>query len=85
MRDASQSRRGAFSRSRNDVIDEAMEHYVHWRERAAAARFAYDRFTIAATRIERGAAFAAFTEALNEEQLAAEEYENYLAYAVRVL
>ncbi|HXO07194.1 MAG TPA: hypothetical protein VN880_04150 [Solirubrobacteraceae bacterium] len=85
MLDAAGNRRWALFRTRDQVIDAVLEHYVNWRERAAATRFAYDRFTIAATRIERAAAFAAFTETLNEEQLAAEEYENSLAYAERVL
>jgi hypothetical protein len=74
-----------FFGTRERVIDDVVELYVIWRERAAAVWVAYDAWAHAGTHIERAAAGAAFREALDEEQFAADEYADFVAYAARVL
>jgi hypothetical protein len=78
-------RSGALFRTRDEIIDELMELYVSWRERAAAVTVAYDEWILAGTSTDRAAAFAAFGTVLDAEQLAADRLADFEAYARRVL
>ena len=70
---------------RAQTIDDLMELYVTWRERAAAVAVAYDDWALAATSDERAGAFVAFRKVLDGEQLAADRFAEFAAYAGRVL
>jgi hypothetical protein len=61
-----------FSRQA-DVVDAAVEAYVHWREECADARDAYLRWE-SAEKGDRVLAFSAYTAALDREETAASIY-----------
>lgn len=60
-------------RIRPDLVDRLMELYCDWRTGCAEVRAAYDRFLYASSP-DRGAAFAAYTSALDREESACESY-----------
>jgi hypothetical protein len=59
--------------SQADVVDAAVEAYVHWREECADAGHAYLRWE-SAVKGDRVLAFAAYTAALDREETAASFY-----------
>ena len=85
MRSAPRRNPGASHGKREQLIDDTMDRYITWRERAAAVRVAYDACARVRTRIERSTAFGALNAALDQEQSAAEEYAAFLADVTRVL
>jgi len=85
MRSAPRRNRPACYGTREQLIDDIMDRYIMWREQAAAVRLAYEAFARVRTRIERSTAFGALNAALDQEQSAAEEYAEFLAYVTRVL
>jgi hypothetical protein len=56
-----------------EVVDAAVEAYVHWREECAAARDAYRRWS-SVEKADRMLAFCAYTAALDREETAARIY-----------
>ena len=65
--------RDARLRRKNDLIDEAVERYVEWREECATVYDAYANWTSAPTE-ESDLPFAAYSAALDREQSAATVY-----------
>ena len=55
------------------LIDDALDAYVCWRERRAAVRDTYERWS-AAPALEASNEFAAYQSALDREELAAGRY-----------
>ena len=85
MRSAPRRTPPACYGTREQLIDDIMDRYIMWREHAAAVRVAYEAFARVRTRIERSTAFGALNAALDQEQSAAEEYAEFLAYVTRAL
>jgi len=85
MRSAPRRTPPACYGTRDQLIDDVVDRYIVWREHAAAVRVAYEAFARVRTRIERSTAFGALNAALDQEQSAAEEYAEFLAYVTRVL
>ncbi len=57
----------------SDVVDDAVEAYVRWREECAGARESYRKWG-SAEKAERMLAFCAYTAALDREEVAASFY-----------
>jgi hypothetical protein len=70
-------------RSKSELVDEAMECYVDWREECAAVESAYGRWSSASP---EGAElpYAAYSAALDREQSAAGVYRRALERLARV-
>ena len=85
MRSAPRRNPRASPRKREQLIDDTMDRYIMWRERAAAVRVAYEACAGVRTRIERSTAYGALNAALDQEQRAAEEYAAFLAHVTRVV
>jgi hypothetical protein len=64
------------------LVDEVVERYVDWREASAAADHAYVQWSNAPAS-GREPKFAAYTVALDQEELAAAIYRTVLERAVR--
>ena len=59
----------------HEVVDEALDAYVGWREECDGAREAYRRWSSAA-RADRMLAFCAYLAALDREEVAANVYSD---------
>jgi hypothetical protein len=57
----------------HDIVDDAIDAYIRWREECAGAREAYDRWSAAAT-ADRMLASCAYVAALDREEIAARVY-----------
>jgi hypothetical protein len=62
---------------RSDLVDDAMDRYVDWREESTAVEKAYARYANAC-RGEGTIAFAAYRAALDREECAAGHYADAL-------
>jgi len=60
------------------LVDEAMDAYVDWREECAGVWDAYERWT-RAPRIDAACAFSAYRAALDREECASHAYADLLA------
>ena len=60
------------------LVDEAIEAYVYWREECAAVRDAYERWGHA-PRIDAAGTFSAYRAALDREECASHAYADLLA------
>jgi hypothetical protein len=60
------------------LVDEAMDAYVDWREECAELRNAYERWA-RAPRIDAAGAFSAYRAALDREECASHAYADLLA------
>jgi hypothetical protein len=58
----------------DETLDEFIDLYVYWREECAAVRASYERWCTGPA-AERDAAYEAYRDALDREQLAAEHYQ----------
>jgi hypothetical protein len=59
------------------LLDEALEHYIDWREACRAVSAAYGQWTHG-SRENRPLLFAAYTAALDREELAATRYSGVI-------
>ncbi|HUO72191.1 MAG TPA: hypothetical protein VMU39_15595 [Solirubrobacteraceae bacterium] len=62
------------------LIDAVMDIYITWRERATAVEAAYRAWTSAPAH-ERASAYASYAQALDCEELAANEYRRMVEQA----
>ncbi len=60
------------------LVDEAMDAYVYWREECAGVWDAYERWAHA-PRIDAAGAFSAYRAALDREECASHAYADLLA------
>lgn len=58
---------------RDQLVDVALDCYIHWREQSRTAIAAYETWTDAPSS-QRPLAFAAYQAALDQEELAASDY-----------
>jgi hypothetical protein len=68
---------------RDKIIDDVMETYVDWRQACVDAESAYGRWSIARS-TDPARAFAAYTAAAIDEELAAMDYAAVLQRAARL-
>jgi hypothetical protein len=66
------------------LVDEAFQRYLDWCDEAAALDAAYRKWT-KAPRGERRLAFAAYSAALEREELASAQYQTLLEAAEQML
>jgi hypothetical protein len=64
---------GAQAQIRPELVDEMIDLYCDWRTASAEVQAAYDRFCDA-SHSDRVLAFAAYTAALDREQIACDSY-----------
>ena len=64
------------------LVDEAIEAYVDWREECAGVWDAYDRWALA-PKIYAAGAFSAYRAALDREECASHAYADLLARIAR--
>lgn len=64
------------------LVDEALEAYVDWREECAEVWDAYERW-LGARKIDDAGAFAAYRAALDREECASHAYADLLGAAGR--
>jgi hypothetical protein len=76
--------RSAMRASLRRLRDEIIDLYLDWREEAAAVADAYALWADA-TADDKAARFAAFTAAIDREEVAARSYADVLANGERVL
>jgi hypothetical protein len=78
--DAMKLRYPSSSAAKSKLIDAVMDIYITWREQAAAVESAYRAWTSAAAH-ERASAYASYAQALDCEELAANEYRRMIEQA----
>jgi hypothetical protein len=66
------------------LVDEAVDAYVHWREECVAVREAYGRWK-SAPRADAPLAFAAYTTALDIEEHASAVYASVMGRVAHLL
>ena len=68
----------AMKNADRQLVDEAMDAYVDWREECAAVWDAYDRWA-SAPAVDAAGAFSAYRAALDREECASHAYADLLA------
>jgi hypothetical protein len=72
--------RSATASPSPELIDAVMERYVTWREQSAAVEAAYRRWSHAAAE-DRNLCFDDYAAALDQEELAADDYRRLIEQA----
>lgn len=85
MRSARKPRARATLPGRSAVVDSFMDRYITWREHSGELDAAYRRWGSAVTAADRSSAFAAFSRALDDEEIAARRFGEIAIHAVRAL
>ncbi len=85
MDSAQEDRVSVMASGESVVVDVFVDLYVAWRERSAQLDAVYRQWDRASMAAHRRDAFIAYSRALDDEEGAARRFEDFAAYAARML